>query len=713
MVTTTFPGITELERGNHPQERPELLQRFASFVDEETGVIGRVVGSEREPAGSHVFYIWAADEALTLDVGHIVITFSEEAVVIGVVDEPRRFSDLRTFLDDYYDRHVEIALMEGDSPTKRPEILVFTVNVLATKHLREDVTSQRPAVSGPVYFATPEAIDYALGRHDFSGVPIPALMHTNGNFERDASGGVRLDDAGREVFQRAPIWLDGDYLLGPEAGHANWTGQSGLATKTSHALFLISSVFQHMRKREGPRQTVAALMFNVKGPDLLWLDKPADAALGDDERYRASGAKGLSEQDHEAYTALGLEPRAFSPFRIFAPFKPGQDPNTHGDRVMLEGTHHRGKLNTLRDASGETENIVFPILWQLKPLLDMPHKVFDRGDLDDKLWGFIFELREREIGTLDELETLFQTIDAHFQSDDGGSDWHGHHKFTIHKARNRFRSLPSKLGGLLSKSAVEYGKLPRADEAFSDQELRVIDIANCNSNVQELIVTQVITKIWRMAEEGKLNVDKLIIFVDELNKYAPGGGQGALRDTLVDIAARGRHLNVVLFGAQQFRSKVDDEILGNCGTALYGRVGDEEITNSAYRSLSDTVQDELLGLQKGRLLVRHAHFRAPLFGSFPLPPTVPGMIGQTIFNGGAVATNGHVADGLISILRRHMEKPPASAEVRAAAEGLSRQDLEEISAKVDQAARSSAGRNGSNPWSQARNLLQRRQEYQR
>ena len=713
MVATTFAEIETLVTDERRIGRPDLLDRFRDFVDEETGVIGRVAGSEREPAGSHVFYIWAADEALTLDVGHIVVTFSEEAAVIGVIDEPRRFSDLRTFLDDYYDRHVEIALMESEAPTKRPEILVFTVNVLATKHIRDDVTSQRPAVSGPVYFATPAAIDYALGRQDFSGVPIPALMHTNGNFERGTDGTKRIDEAGREVFQRAPIWLDGDYLLGPEAGHANWTGQSGLATKTSHALFLISSVFQHMRKRQGERQTVAALMFNVKGPDLLWLDKPADPELGSEDRYHMAGAKGLSEQDHEAYAALRLEPRAFSPFRIFAPFKPGQVPNPHGDRVLLEGAHYRGKLNTLRDASGETENVVFPILWPLQPLLWMPHKVFDRGDLDDKLLGLIYEIRETGIGSVDELNQLFATIDGYFQSEDAGEYWHGHHKATINKAKNRFNGLAAKLSGLLADKGVDYGKLPKTDHPFMDQELRVIDIAKCNTNVQELIVTQAITNIWRMAEEEKLNVDKLIVFVDELNKYAPGGGQGALRDTLVDIAARGRHLNVVLFGAQQFRSKVDDEILGNCGTALYGRVGDEEITNSAYRSLSGTVQDELLGLPKGRLLVRHAHFRAPLFGSFPLPPTVPGMIGQRIFNGGAVAGNGHVADGLIMTLRRHMAKPPHPAEVRSAAEGLSRQDLEEICAKVDQAALASAGRNGSNPWSQARSLLQRRQEHRR
>src|SRR5688572_23854374 len=154
-------------------------ERFRELVDLETGAIGRVVSSEREPAGSHEFFFWAADEALTLDVGHIVASFSEEAAVIGVLDEPRRYSDLRSFLDDYFDRRVELAIPE-DAPTQRPEILVFTVRVLATKHMRDDVTSNRPAVNGAVYFATEKAIEYALGVDGFSGTPIPALMHTSG-----------------------------------------------------------------------------------------------------------------------------------------------------------------------------------------------------------------------------------------------------------------------------------------------------------------------------------------------------------------------------------------------------------------------------------------------------------------------------------------------------------------------------------------------------
>ena len=688
------------------------LDAFTHYFDLRTGAIGRVVGSEREPAGSHSFFIWASEEARALDVGHIVIASSEEAVVIGVVDEPRRFSDLRSFLDDFFDRSLELAL-EAEPPTRRPEILVFKVNVLATRHLRDDVDSHRPPVGGPVYFATKAAIEYALDLDNFSGTPVPALLHTNGNAERDAAGDEMLDERGNVVFQRAPIWIDEDYLLGPEAGHANWTGQSGLATKTSHALFLTSAVFQRMRA-EG--KTVAALMFNVKGPDLLWLDKPAQPEPGMETAYSAADCDALSREDLAAYDALELRPEPFQNLKIFAPFKPNQQPLE--DAIDLPGMKQiHGRLNTLRNAQGET-HCVYPVLWQLEPLLWLPHKIFERDDLDDKLFGFVDEVRASGITTLRQLERRFEEIFRHFE-ESGEDTWNGHHKFTIRKARNRFKNLASKFGGLLAEGSVNFGTLPAYDAAFSDQEVRVIDIAGCNTNVQELLVTKLIDTVWRLAEQDKLGVDKVVIFVDELNKYAAGGSQGALRDTLVDIAARGRHLNVVLFGAQQFRSKVDDEILGNCGTSFYGRVGDEEIINSSYRSLSDTAKAELLGLRKGRLLVRHAHFRTPLFGSFPKPPTIKGMGGQSVYNnnapGGGADT--HDGDGLYFLLRRLMgDGHPKQWEVRSYSDGYPADFLQRLCQQVEQEHERRKGTSAGTritPWSHAKSILASQQHLKR
>ena len=697
-LATTSPNGTTAVISATSDPRAWNQDAFHDLIDRETGEIGRVVSSEKEPAGSHQFFFWAADDAQTLDVGHIVVAFSEQAAVIGVVDEPRRYSDLRSFLDDFFDRHVELALSE-DAPTQRPEILVFTVKVLATRHLRDDVQSHRPAVNGPVYFANETAIRFALGTHNFTGAEIPALMHTNGNYERDEDGDILFDDKDRPRFQRTPLFLDEDYLLGPEAGHANWTGQSGLATKTSHALFLISSIFQTM---ESSNTSVAAIMFNVKGPDLLWLDKPARPDPVHERAYRATDWKGLGPDDLKAYASLGLRPEPFEGTRVFAPFRPGMDPQPVNGTARLDGFSDYKALNTARQAPGETDR-VFPILWSLKTALAFPHKVFDFSDLDDKMWGFIYELREMKIDSLHSLNETFREINAHFSDNDREDNWHGHHKATIRKAQNRFKGLKDKLGGLLAEGGVDFGSLPRVDNVFANHELRVVDISNCNTTAQELIVTSTINAIWRLAERSEMGVDKLIVFVDELNKYAPSGGDGGLRDTLVDIAARGRHLNVVLLGAQQFRSKVDGEILGNCGTSFYGRVGDEEIINAAYRSISDTAKQELLGLPKGRLLVRHAHFRAPLFGTFPHPPTLPGVFGQRIFGSDTAVRD--PADALHRSLKKLMgDRSPTSANVRNVADGIAQEAIDDVRRKIERIYGSSSSSHGD-PWKNVQKML--------
>jgi hypothetical protein len=465
-----------------------------------------------------------------------------------------------------------------------------------------------------------------------------------------------------------------------------------LATKTSHALFLIGSVFQTM---ERTNKSVAAIMFNVKGPDLLWLDKPAQPDPANESAYQATAWKGLRPDDLKAYESLGLRPEPFEGTRVFAPFRPGMDPRPVNGTARLDGFSDYKALNTARQAPGETDR-VFPILWSLKTALAFPHKVFDFSDLDDKMWGFIYELREMKIDSLHSLNETFQEINAHFSSNEKDDNWHGHHKATIRKAQNRFKGLKDKLGGLLAEGGVDFGSLPRVDNVFANHELRVVDISNCNTTAQELIVTSTINAIWRLAERSEMGVDKLIVFVDELNKYAPSGGAGGLRDTLVDIAARGRHLNVVLLGAQQFRSKVDGEILGNCGTSFYGRVGDEEIINAAYRSISETAKQELLGLPKGRLLVRHAHFRAPLFGTFPHPPTLPGVYGQRIF--GSETARRDPADALFRTLKKLMgDRSPTLAEVRTRAAGIDPNGVDDVRRKVEGLFRSSSNGRGD-PW---------------
>ncbi len=655
------------------------------YLDTESGPIGRAVTSEEYPATAHEFYFWTAETeaARRLDIGHIVAAESEDATAVAVLDDPRRYSDLQSFLDDFYAHDGDAAL---EPLSERTEILVFRARVLATRHRQPGRNSRRPVRSGPVYFATREAIEFALGVEDFSGTPIPMLLHENGN-----------ERGGRP--QRTPLYVDEDYLLGPEAGHLNITGMSGLSTKTSHALFTIASIFQRSRRK------VAALMFNVKGADLLFLDKPIEVDPGEDPelaaRYERAGQRGLSPEEREMYRELGLRTEPFENLRIFAPLRPGLDP---GGEVVYARDLDARRLNTLRNARGE-DYCVYPIVWDLAEILPYAGRIFEHSDYDDKFRGFVETLRADGVGTMDGFFKKMRQIQDYFEEEEGRSSWRGHNRMTIHKVWNRFNGLPSKCGGLLVHGRVDYDGSPHVEEAFTDREMRVVDISRLTGVPQDLVVTKVIERIWEKAERGELGVDKLIIFVDELNKYAPSGATSSpLRETLVDISARGRHLNLTLFGAQQFRSKVHDEVVGNAATSLYGRIGDEELSGASYRSFSATTRDELLQLEKGRLLLRHAHYAVPVFGRFPRPPVLMGKQGTDIFGQQQV----DLATEVHSVMRRMMSRPPTLQEIRADLDGESPERVHEALDALRAAFRS--GRGPKNPYeSLKRNLHRRRQ----
>jgi hypothetical protein len=638
------------------------------FLDSVSGAIGRVVTSEEAPATAHEFYFWTAENevAQNLDIGHIVAAEAEDATAIAVLDDPRRYSDLQSFLDDFYAYDGDPAL---EALSERVEILVFRARVLATKHRHERKKSKRPVRTGPVFFATSAAIEFALGSEDFAGHKIPMLLHENGN-EQNGSP------------QRTPLYVDGDYLLGPEAGHLNITGMSGLSTKTSHALFTISSTFQTVKDKK-----VAALMFNVKGADLLFLDKPVEVDPEDDpelaERYEKAEQRGLPREDREMYASLGLEIKPFENLRIFAPLTFGKD---RGERQVHASDLRAKDLNTLRHTRGE-DSCVYPIVWDLEDVLPHAGRIFDPADMDDKFKGFVEYLRDRRVRTMNGFHAEVDEAFEYFEETEN-SYWNGHHQATVAKVRNRFSILPSKCAGLLVHGRVEYDGTPEVDGPFEDREMRVVDISHLSGVPQDLVVTKVINSVWEMAEQGRLGVDKLIIFVDELNKYAPAGSRtSSLKDTLVDISARGRHLNLTLFGAQQFRSKVDDEVVGNAATSLYGRIGDEELTNSSYRSFSQTTREELLQLEKGRLLLRHAHYAVPVFGTFPRPMVLMGKQGTDIFGEQKQDT----ATSILAVMRNLTGKPPKITAIRSDIEGVPEEQVFEALDAVQAAHRNGHG----------------------
>jgi hypothetical protein len=226
------------------------------------------------------------------------------------------------------------------------------------------------------------------------------------------------------------------------------------------------------------------------------------------------------------------------------------------------------------------------------------------------------------------LEEWFRQVIEEMESDNR-KEWHSHHIATLYKVRNRLLNITNRCRGLVGNGDA-VSDLPWGE--FRKNHIYVVDVANLDPTAQDLVFTRIVSKIRESLEQNDLGVERAIIFVDELNKYAASdSGDTYLKRTLLDISERGRYLGEVLFSAQQFRSQVHKRIVGNCGTGLYGRMDMDELATPGYSNLSAAVKTKLSTLPKGELMVRHPHFTQPVFVKFPRPSVMRGQDGRQLY----------------------------------------------------------------------------------
>lgn len=548
--------------------------------------VGRVVATELKPATPHQFHFWTGRES-PVGIGAIVKVAAEGRTVFGVVTDGSAYSDLPTAM------HAVIGA-DGDpshpaETARRNEIRLYTAAVL--RHLPEEPV--QPVPLGAVHLATDVDVTIALRMDAYTEGPAPTGIPV-GVY---AAGGLE-----------APVYVDADFLLGPEAAHLNISGVSGLATKTSAVEFLLSSVFQRFPAQKG---RIAAVCFNVKGPDLCFLDQPAQ----------------LGAEDLRLYSRLGLSPEPFGPVRYFAPFKP-------------DGVN----LNTLRTHESLQENTE-PLRWGLREVLDYAEVLLNKDDVDAKADAFIDFLAERVVGkpfrddslgrpfevrSFADLDEFFRAIFAVLEdAGRGGEVWKTHHIATIRKIRNRLGNISTRSKGLVTDDG-DVNDLPWG--TFEDRGVYVVDVAGLDPLAQDLVFARIVSKLREHLERRDLGVEHVVVFVDELNKYAPAEGPDTyVRKMLLDISERGRYLGLVLFSAQQFRSQVQRRVVGNAGSMLYGRMDQDELALPAYSTMSLATKARLASLPKGELLIRHPHFTQPIFIRFPRPPVLSGREGVERF----------------------------------------------------------------------------------
>jgi hypothetical protein len=227
------------------------------------------------------------------------------------------------------------------------------------------------------------------------------------------------------------------------------------------------------------------------------------------------------------------------------------------------------------------------------------------------------------------LEGLFRAIFDGLEQTSGRDIWRTHHVATIRKVRNRLLNVSTRCKGLVTDDA-EGHDLPFG--SFEDRSVYVVDVAGLDQLGQDLVFTRVVSKLREHLERRDLGVENVVVFVDELNKYAPAEGpETYVRKMLLDISERGRYLGLVLFGAQQFRSQVHRRVVGNAGTTVYGRMDGDELATPGYQTLSPATKSRLATLPKGELMVRHPHFTQPVFLRFPRPAVLAGRQGVERF----------------------------------------------------------------------------------
>lgn len=580
-------------------------------MPEQTSPLGRVVATERKPNTPHEFHFWTAVDS-PVGIGTIVRVEGTHPVeghlprVYGVVVEGFSFTDLLSPLHDVLG-HDGDPRASAIAPTERPEVRLYTAAVL--RQIPEEPL--QPVPMGEVFLATDEDVTLALRMDSYtraeSRTAIPIGLYRSGGMD-------------------SPIYLDADFLVGPEAAHLNITGVSGLATKTSAVEFILASLFAHFPASKG---SVAAVCFNVKGPDLCYLDQPGD----------------LDANDLAMYDRLGVPARPFDRVRYFAPYKANLT-----------------SLNTLRSNEALMHNVT-PLTWGLREVLQYAEVLLNRDDVDAKADALIDFIKERvldreykdpqmlpgqvyRVQSFADLERWFRDIILMLEGK-GSEGYRTHHIATIRKVRNRLSNISLRCAGLVTDDG-SVSDLPWG--TFEDRSVYVIDVAATEEDAQDLIFARIVSKLREHLERRDLGVSHVVVFVDELNKYAPADGPDTyVRKMLLDIAERGRYLGLVLFGAQQFRSQVHRRVVGNSGTALFGRMDGDELATPGYAVLSPATRTKLATLAKGDLMVRHPHFTQPIFLKFPRPAILRGRDGVERF---PQATDSTLETSLLRTLRQ-------------------------------------------------------------
>lgn len=546
--------------------------------------IGRVIFSQDRPAKPNEFWCWLRDaQNLNVQLGSLLSVDGENERIIGIVVDMEYSSTVQRATTEFYGSSYGDPQLQ---PATRPTII---------RLCKLRVMFRRPLLSAPpegrwgVRHVNQEDLDLIMQR-------IPKERRILGGFIRV---GVNEDDP----RSWHPVYLHADFLLGPEGAHVNITGVTGLATKTSYALFLSYCIMKWAKENN---QRVAIVLFNVKRWDFLalhrlpqkwedaeqWIDSWARDRVGspvigarvkalwqiamnqgidiissppDVKYFTYQGDPDVSFMDKQEYIRYGLSDLSKDEL-VAALYRPDEEPAEQ--QINLISVY----LDNVKNPSFDS------MLTHLDNLRILRLASTRRGSATAP-----------PIGQWDE-----RTIEA---------------------VRRRLSGFLSKATHIIERTQakgrpINFGSLKEG--------LNVIQLNRLHDTEKRLVVNAVIREISRGLESPQRHLDRVVIVIDELNKYAPKRWS-PIKEQIVDVVARGRDLRLSLIGAQQFASEIDGEVLGNSSTRVVGRSDPNEIRDVGVYGYLGTLRDVAPYLEKGQMILYHPVHPAPFLIWFPTP----------------------------------------------------------------------------------------------
>ncbi len=397
----------------------------------------------------------------------------------------------------------------------------------------------------------------------------------------------------------APIYLNLEFLDGTRGGHVSISGISGVATKTSFALFLLYSIFQSgvLGKRS---VNAKALVFSVKGEDLLFLD------------HRNRRLDGNITAD---YAELGLPAGAFGSAGFYAPPTP-DDPS---GRPFVTGR-----------TSG-----VAAFWWTLAEFCAgemLPYVFADAEDERNQYTMVIHTVAARlrreatavgdgavsvEGQVLRTYDALVEFVSDRLSDEETRREWAGPvtGTGTVNAFLRRLRSSLKPLRGIVRGDLPD---TPRRRVTTEGTQVTVVDLHNLPERAQRFVVGVVLAAETARKEAAGAS-GLLFTMIDELNKYAPREGSSPIKEVLLDIAERGRSLGIILIGAQQTASEVERRIVANSSIKVVGRLDPAEAGRPEYGFLPPSQRTRATLAKPGTMFVSQPEIPVPLAVEFPFP----------------------------------------------------------------------------------------------